>query len=341
MSSRQLSLSVVIPTMGRSTVIRTVESLLSTGFDGMEILVCGKVPDVHVAGQLKRLVEMDGRVKHYPVQYRIGDSSRKKNYGAEQATADIIGFMDDDVVVVSNWPELVLQQFENEMVGLVSGPSLVPDDINFCGRLAGLALSSGAAGYVAERYLKGGQDARQVDWDRIIGCNAAYRRSVFEAIGGFPSEFYPGEEMISAFRAEQLGAMLRFIPEASVEHYPRQSVARFCRQMWTYGATRIRLIRAGVGASVLNLAPAAFVALIVVLSVGSVFSFWAALALSAMLFIYALMTLYFSIIVACRTRRASDVTVWGMILVMHVCYGAAEWYEWFRPNRDWSEKVFL
>ena len=178
MTSDKPLLSVVIPTMGRPILILTVESLLLTKFASMEILVCGKIPDTVVAGQLQQLVDENECVHHFTIQYETGDSSRKKNHGAECARADIVAFLDDDVVVANNWSELVVGAFDDERVGLMSGPSLVPDDISYSGRLAGLALSSGAAGYVAERYLKGGSKPREVDWDRIIGCNAAYRKSV-------------------------------------------------------------------------------------------------------------------------------------------------------------------
>jgi cellulose synthase/poly-beta-1,6-N-acetylglucosamine synthase-like glycosyltransferase len=336
--SKTSLLSVVIPTMGRPILIRTVESLLATGFEALEILVCGKIPDAEVEAKLKALVERDARVEHFSIQYLDGDSSRKKNFGAEKARADVVAFIDDDVVVAPDWPGLVLEAFEDESVGLISGPSLVPDDINYSGRLAGLALSSGAAGYVAERYLKGGSEKRMVDWDRIIGCNAAYRKSVFEAIGGFPSEFYPGEEMIAAFRAEKIEeAKLVFIPDAWVYHYPRQSVRRFCRQMWTYGATRIRLIRAGVEYSTMNLVPAFFVLALVALPVVSVF--WG-LAWWLWVFVvvsYAAASLYFALCVVFRSKKVSDIGVWWTIVIMHICYGAAEWYEFFLPNKDWSE----
>lgn len=338
MLSHDLKLSVVIPTMGRPILIRTIESLLATDFEEMEILVCGKIPDHEVADKLTALVEQHACLQHFSLQFESGDSSRKKNHGAELARAEIIAFMDDDIVVAPQWPELVLAVFKDEYVGLISGPSLVPDDINFSGRLAGLALSSGAAGYVAERYLKGGTEPRQVDWDRIIGCNAAYRKSVFEAVGGFPPEFYPGEEMIAAFRAEkECQAKLMFVPEAYVYHYPRQSVKRFCRQMWTYGATRIRLVRAGVEYSLLNFIPAVLVLLLVSLPLLSLFSIFALYLFVLTLLAYLGATLFFACAVVFRTRQPKDFSVGAMILVMHLCYGAAEWFELFRPNQDWSE----
>ena len=44
--------------------------------------------------------------------------------------------------------------------------------------MAGLALASRAAGYVADRYRQGEDEVRPINWSRIIGCNAAYRRNM-------------------------------------------------------------------------------------------------------------------------------------------------------------------
>jgi len=333
-----VKLSVIIPTMGRSILIQTLESLLETGFQEMEILICGKVLDSVTNKKFQDLLERNKCLKHFPVEYKTGDSSRKKNYGVTRSNSQIIAFLDDDVRVAKKWPELMVNVFNDPSVGLVSGPSLVPDDINFIARMAGLALSSEATGYVAERYLKNGNLPRKVNWDRIIGCNVAYRKNVFTAIGGFPPEFYPGEEMIAAFKAErEENAVLLFLPEAYVYHYPRQSLKRFCRQIWTYGATRIRLIRCGIDFSLLNLIPGIIVAVAFLLLISSFFSTITLIVLLFSVFLYCAIVLYFSFSVAIRTNKLINISVFWMIILMHICYGLAEWFEFINPDKDWSE----
>ena len=333
-------LSVVIPTMGRDILIRTLESLAAAeGFDRIEVVVAGKVPDAEVAARLAEFGARHANVRHLDVQFETGDSSRKKNVGAAAARAPVIAFLDDDVVVAPDWPKRIAEPFADEKVGLASGPSLVPDDINFIGRLAGLALSSRAAGYVAERYRRNREEAYGIDWDRVIGCNAAYRREAFAQLGGFPAEFYPGEEMIAAYRTENAGWKLVFSPSAWVKHYPRQSLMRFWRQMWTYGATRIRLLRGGVSFNPLPLAPALWVGATAILAALAPFSAWAGALLGGELGLYALMALGVAARTAVRTRRGMDLWLVAMIPWMHLAYGLAEWSEFFRPGMDFSEKA--
>jgi cellulose synthase/poly-beta-1,6-N-acetylglucosamine synthase-like glycosyltransferase len=332
------NLSIVIPTMGRPILVRTLESVLATkGADQLEVIVVGEIPDRDVLQKVAAIVSANPNVRHISISYPDGDSSRKKNRGAEESRADIVAFLDDDVVIAPDWPEHILKVFEDSAVGLVSGPSLVPEDINLSARLAGLALTSRAAGYVAERYRIGDAAVREINWSRIIGCNAAYRKTVFKQMGGFPPEFYPGEEMIAAWRTQQLGHKLILIPAAWVYHYPRQSVKRFCRQMWGYGATRIRLKRAGTAFEWTTLIPAVWVFSLVALGLLAPFCGFCAFLLKLDLVLYSLMALAVALETAVQTRRPLDLLIFFMIPVMHLSYGLAEWFEFFRPNRDLSE----
>ena len=332
-------LSVVIPTMGRDILIRTLESLAaSEGFAGIEVIVAGRVPDAEVAARLKEICGRHGNVRHLDIQFETGDSSRKKNEGAAVARAPLIAFLDDDVVVAGDWPRRIVEAFADAKVGLASGPSLVPDDINWIGRLAGLVLSSRAAGYVAERYRQNREASYPIDWDRVIGCNAVYRRESFAGMGGFPLDFYPGEEMIAAFRTEEAGWKLMFIPAAWVKHYPRQSLKRFWRQMWGYGATRIRLLRGGVSFTPLPLVPGLWVGGTVALAGLAVVFGWARLLLAVDLGLYAVMAAAVALETVVQTRRWGDWGLAAMVPLMHVAYGLAEWAEAFFPGRDFSER---
>ncbi len=332
-------LSVVIPTMGRDILIRTLESLAAAeGFDGLEVIVAGRVPDGEVAERLRGFVSRHANVRHLEIQFETGDSSRKKNEGAATARAPVIAFLDDDVVVAPDWPRRMAEPFDDVKVGLVSGPSLVPEDINWMGRMAGLALSSPAAGYVAERYRQNRQESYTIDWDRVIGCNAAYRREAFEQMGGFPADYYPGEEMMAAYRTEKAGWVLRFLPMAWVRHYPRQSWRRFWRQIWGYGATRIRLLRGGVGFSPWTLVPGVWVGVSLLLALAAP---WIPLArglLAVDLGLYAAVVLAVTAGTVLRTRKWGDTGLLAVIPWMHLAYGLAEWYETLCPGRDFSER---
>ena len=340
MSEQQPELSVVIPTLGRVILVRTLASLMtSRGADRIEVIVAGHIPDAAVLESVKSLMAKYPQIRHLPVSFQRGDSSEKKNAGFRASRADIVAFLDDDVIVAPDWPIKIREPFSDPEVGLVSGPSLVPEDISPLAHLAGVALSSKAAGYVSERYVSGHPEQRRINWSRIIGCNMAYRKNVLESIHGFDPEFWPGEEMIASFRAEKNGAVLMFNPQAYVFHYPRESVARFWKQMHGYGATRVRLLRAGVEFEPMTIVPALWVLSLLVLGVGSLFCRQALYLLALDVVLYLLADAWFAWLKYKETRQPIDLFLFLLVPAMHLSYGFAEWIEFLRPNKDLSEKL--
>lgn len=332
-------LSVVIPTIGRPALARTLESLLAADeADKLEIIVSGAITNPPVAQRFAELARANKNITHLPVAFASGDSSAKKNAGWRAARAAIVAFLDDDVAVGKNWPEKILAPFQDDAVGLVSGPGLVPEDIPLLGKLAGWTLASRAAGYVAERYLAQAA-AHPVKWSRLIGCNMAYRRKVLEELGGFDVKFWPGEEMIAAYLATaQRGHTLVFQPQAILYHYPRASFTGFLKQMYGYGATRIRLIRAGADIEPLTLAPMFLFAAFLLLALAAL---WSKIFLALLI---ALAAAYFLFVGWCAflkwraEKKPAVLLIAFLIPGMHLSYGLAEWIELVRPGRDLSIK---
>jgi len=333
-------LAIVIPTMGRPILLRTLSSLLSnTGIEHCEIVVVGIIPDPVVASALTNITDQYPFVRHLSVRFETGDASRKRNTGASETTLPVLAFLDDDVHVPTSWLAAMLECFDKPSVALVSGPSLVPDDISWVARLAGMALSSRAAGNVSARYLSGGDEPRPIKWSGIIGCNMLFRRSVFERIGGFDPEFYPGEEMQASYKTSRIGHQIIFNPKAPVYHYPKQSFRGFWRQIYRYGATRVRLIRSGVELEWGPLVPGVWLLSLLVLGIGSIWSVWIARLLLLELILYAMVILWFTLEVVVGSRRWIDLLLVFIQPFMHISYGAGIWSEVFHPGRDLGDAL--
>lgn len=337
--TRKPPLSVVIATLGRQTLVPTLHSLLACrGGESLEIVVVGTIAEAVMAAALRDLLAAHGNLRHLPLSFPTGDSSNKKNAGFRETRADIVAFIDDDVIVAHDWPDRILEAFTGSEVGMVSGPSLVPDDVPLMARLAGGALSSAAAGYVASRYLNDGRGPRRIRWSGIIGCNMAFRREALDRVGGFDPKFWPGEEMIVSATVERLGYGIVFAPDAWLYHYPRSSLVGFVRQIYKYGATRIRLIRAGAGVEPTTLLPAVLVLALVALGVAACFDRRSAYALVAVSSAYLFTNIVVTVLLFLRTRHVVDLLVFFLIPVMHVSYGIAQWVECAFPGRDLSEQ---
>lgn len=332
-------LSVVIPTLGRHTLLPTVRSILdSDDSEQLEIIVAGRIADQKMLESFRTLAAKDARVRHLDVTYPTGDSSRKKNDGLHASRSEFVAFIDDDVIVAGDWPRRILESFTDDSVGLVGGPALVPDALPLAGRLAGWALMSKASGYSSERLVPGKEQIRTVRWSRIIGCNMAYRKSVLLEIDGFNPGFWPGEEMLASFQTEKSGHTLKFNPAASVHHYPRSTVRGFWKQIYGYGATRIRLIRSGVELEPATLVPLLFVVSTLALGILSFFHTVFGALLACELLLYALFDAWCTLDVVRRSRRASNLLVFFFIPLMHVSYGIGSGVELIFPDRDLSEQ---
>lgn len=337
------SLSVVIPTLGRPIAAQTVESLAATGLaSDLEVILVGQRTGPAAWAGIEAASKKLGNFNHLDVSFPSGDSSRKKNAGLAASRAPIVAFLDDDVKVPPDWPERVLEVFSGApgkpRPGMMSGPSIMPDNIPLMARLCGGALASGAAGYVSERYRGGSREPRPIKWSGIIGCNMAFPRQVIEQVKGFDPKFWPGEEMLAAYRVERAGHAIVFHPNAPVFHYPRGTFKGFFRQIFGYGATRIRLVRAGVEIEASTFVPAILVAGAAALGVASFFSAWAARLLAAAAAVYFVMALAAAFRMFLRSRQASDLLVAFIIPLMHLAYGVAEWTEIVLPGRDLSER---
>ena len=68
------------------------------------------------------------------------------------------------------------------------------------------------------------------------GCaSLAFRRKLWEKVGGFPENFYPCEDKYFLIKARQKARQIEEIPSACVYWSPRQNPASFMKQYFLYG----------------------------------------------------------------------------------------------------------
>ena len=332
-------ISIVIPTLGRPILIKTVESLLDMkGSERAEIIVIGKLADQQVRDRMVALQKAQPGIRHIAVSFDTGDLSKKKNLGVKVSRADLIAFVDDDLLVAPDWMAAIIAPFSDESVGMVCGPSLLPPDLPLLARLSGLILASKASGFVSKRYTRPDGGPQEATWSAMIGCNMVCRRSSIIHAGGFNEGVIPGEDLLAAYRMRRSGERLMFVPAAYVLHYPRQTFTAFCRQAYRFGAARIRLMRVGVRVEPTSLIPALWVAALVGLGVLAPVARVALWLLLLQGVLYLGFCAWATLLAFLKTRRALDALMLLLIPFMHVCYGVGEWVEVFRPGRNLPEK---
>src|SRR5262249_16294549 len=95
-------------------------------------------------------------------------------------------------------------------------------------------------GFVSNNMSRSGSIVRSTAHNP--SCNSAYRRTVFEAAGGFREDLFPCEDLDLDRRLTSTGHRLGFAPAARVYHYRVRDLAEFRRMMCRYGAGHRQLV---------------------------------------------------------------------------------------------------
>ncbi len=144
-----------------------------------------------------------------------------RNIAISRADASIIAVTDGGCKPVNNWlEELVRPLIENPEYGAVTGVRLV-DSINNFELYAGLLSTSGNA---------------ENEQDRVFhGRNSAFRKKVWEEVGGYPEWLYTAEDTLFAKRAKSLGCKVAVAPNAIISWRPRPNIKKLAKQYYLYG----------------------------------------------------------------------------------------------------------
>ena len=207
--------SVVVPTFNRAASLE--RCLRALPFD-VDVVV---VDD----GSTDETPGVRDRVSHPRLQFvreSNGGPATARNRGARTAKGSILVFTDDDCVPEADWPWPLVRFLEREP-----------------------ASTGGVGGRVLP--LREGVVSRYSTFHRIlepppscsylVTANCAYRREVFEAVGGFEESIRRpgGEDPDLAFRVRARGYRLAFEPSAVVRHDYRENPLDFARTFYRYG----------------------------------------------------------------------------------------------------------
>jgi GT2 family glycosyltransferase len=135
--------------------------------------------------------------------------SGARNTGIEVALGDIVVFVDDDAEPAQGWLEAILTGFQGEETLVVGGHAVA-------------AWESGQPAWFPDEYLwvVGCSYRGQRTSGRIrnpIGCNMAFRRAVFETVGGFDSSVgRMGTIPLGAEETELCARLHRSVPGAGI-----------------------------------------------------------------------------------------------------------------------------
>lgn len=197
---------------------------------GYKIIV---VSDAPVPDELDQLLTKHGHSwALYPqAQGEAFSFARKSNFATALASEGVVILLNDDLEVISpNWIETLASEAMRPEVGIVGAKLLFPDgSIQHAGLAIGL---NGASGHLFDHRPAGeleyaGLASITRNCSAVTGAVMAYRKAVFDELGGFDEIFRVDYNDIDlCLRCIQKGYRVVFTPWAQLYHFHNSSFNR-------------------------------------------------------------------------------------------------------------------
>jgi glycosyltransferase involved in cell wall biosynthesis len=199
-----MKISVVIATFNRKDSLRaTLNSIFAQDYPvtDFEVIIISDGSTDGTDAMLDRIDRPAGLTFKYFRQANRGPAAAR-NVGVKAAVGDVIAFTDDDCLPQRKWLSTIDRELSDAAV------------VGLQGRTYSDAKGITPLTHQIEN-LHGTND--------VPTCNAAYRRSVLLAVGGFDDKFpFPhNEDADLAWRIMKIGK-IKFCPDMLVHHPPRE-----------------------------------------------------------------------------------------------------------------------
>ena len=219
--------SVVIPTWNRPEALRScLNSFTELAYprDRWDLIVVndgGAESFTAVSDHLKQTLPL----KLVTIDH--GGPAAARNAGAQLARGEYLAFTDDDCWVFPDWLHQFAQGFTDRQWDALGGQAVTPFKQNM-GEQAWQHLTDFLYDFMRDE---------QRNALLLISNNAAYRRAIFNALGGFDETFplAAAEDMELSYRLLKYRYRQRFFPDAKVWHYHHLTAWGHIRQQFRYG----------------------------------------------------------------------------------------------------------
>lgn len=160
----------------------------------------------------------------------------KRNRILGIASGKLIAFIDDDAYPRPDWLKVAIEEFKNPEVAGIGGPAITPPEDGLKQLASGLVYESFL---VSDGFTYRYRPGKRREVDDYPSCNFIIRKDVFESLGGFRTNFWPGEDTFLCLEiVEKLKKKIFYIPELVVYHHRRPLFIPHLKQVANYALHR-------------------------------------------------------------------------------------------------------
>jgi len=248
-------ISVILPIRNEINFIsNTLDSIINQDYpDGnLEIIIADGMSDDGTRGIIKDYIQINSNIQLINNPEKI--VSTGFNRALSISEGDIIIRVDGHSEISQNFINNCLLEFENTEADCVGG-SIDYISQKVIGKAIMLAQSSkfGVGGVAFREIAKNGKYVDTLAF-------GAYKREVFDKIGGYDEELVRNQDDEFNFRLIQNGGKIWLDPSIKSTYYPRNSLTKLFKQYFQYGFYKVRVMQKRKGfASWRHLVPVFFV----------------------------------------------------------------------------------
>ena len=247
--------SVVIGTVGRPSLRKTVQAVLDQTYSSVEVIVVDNAPG---SGRVDDALRGLDDPRCHVLRESTRGVSAARNTGVRSARGNVVAFTDDDAEPDAGWIEALAKVYAADAEGIVSAVT---------GRVIGVDVETPEQRWFEDSGMfdKGSEqlvwifDPRRT-FDAVLGTagsaplfpytagemgsgnNMSFRREAFRELNGFDELIGPGTptkggEDLELFRRAVLrGGAIVYNPDAVVGHHHRATNDELREQMFGYGS---------------------------------------------------------------------------------------------------------
>ncbi len=162
--------------------------------------------------------------------------AQKRDIAMSYVAGETLAFIDDDAYPTKDWLKNAINNFGDPQVAAVGGPAITPQNDNLRQKASGLVYSSLlVSGKYVYRYLP----KRRIEVDDYPSCNFLIRKSIMQALGGFNTNVWPGEDTkLCLDIIKKLGKKIIYDPRVIVYHHRRHLFMSHIKQVASYALHR-------------------------------------------------------------------------------------------------------